>query len=184
MKKILAVLLIAFSLLSLPGCGSGAAPAETSAPAVTAGPAETVQPAETAPPAAAAPVQTAAPAAENKDPNAIDVDLTQLSSKMVYSEVFAMVYEPDQYTGKTVKMKGLFATQEYNGKQLFACIVQDATACCAQGLEFEIADKLVYPDEYPEPGTEITVIGVFDAYEEEIDGSIYIYPVLRNARFA
>ncbi len=102
---------------------------------------------------------------------------------MVYSEVYAMVYEPEQYIGKTVKMHGLFATQDYNGERLYACIVQDATACCAQGLEFEMAEHLVYPDDYPEPGTEITVVGTFDSYKEEVDGNYYIYLVLRNARF-
>ena len=79
-------------------------------------------------------------------------------------------------------MHGNFATQEYNGQRLFACIVQDATACCAQGLEFEPESTLSYPDDYPEPGTEITVIGTFDSYREETDGNTYIYLVLRNAQ--
>lgn len=114
--------------------------------------------------------------------NAVDVDLTKLSSTMVYSEVYAMMTEPEAYTGKTVKMHGNFATQEYNGQRLFACIVQDATACCAQGLEFEPESTLSYPDDYPEPGAEITVIGTFDSYSEEVDGNAYIYLVLRNAQ--
>ncbi len=118
-----------------------------------------------------------------RDPGAVDVDLTQLSSTMVYSEVYAMMVEPEQYVGKTVKMRGLFATQEYNGERLYACVVQDATACCAQGLEFETAEKLTYPDDYPEPGSEITVVGTFDSYQEEVDGNYYIYLVLKNARF-
>ena len=79
--------------------------------------------------------------------------------------------------------EGLVATQEYNGARLYACIVQDATACCSQGLEFEMAEELVYPDDYPDPGTEITVVGTFDSYKEEIDGNYYIYLVLKNARF-
>ena len=101
---------------------------------------------------------------------------------MVYSEVYAMMTEPENYIGKTVKMHGNFATQEYNGQRLYACIVQDATACCAQGLEFEPESTLSYPDDYPEPGTEITVTGTFDSYKEEVDGNTYIYLVLRNAQ--
>ncbi len=93
-----------------------------------------------------------------------------------------MMSEPENYIGKTVKMHGSFATQEYNGQRLYACIVQDATACCAQGLEFEPESTLSYPDDYPEPGTEITVIGTFDSYREEADGNTYIYLVLRNAQ--
>ncbi|MCR5034127.1 MAG: hypothetical protein K6B42_01740 [Clostridia bacterium] len=153
MKKTVIILLALTMLLPLAACGSGAASKE------------------------------ADPAALNQGSGGVDVDLTRLSSTMVYSEVYAMVYEPEQYTGKTVKMNGLFATQEYNGARLYACIVQDATACCAQGLEFEMAEDLVYPDDYPEPGAEITVVGTFDTYKEEADGEYYIYLVLRNARF-
>ena len=42
----------------------------------------------------------------------VDVDLTVLSSTMVYSEVYNMVLEAEGYVGKTVKMNGLFAYGE------------------------------------------------------------------------
>ncbi len=191
MKKALIILLALTMLLSLAACGSSGAREEAYVPAASPSPIAPIQPSETIPSAAptpqseetAAPVPTIAAHEENRNSDAVDVDLTQLSSTMVYSEVYAMVYEPEQYIGKTVKMHGLFATQEYNGERLYACIVQDATACCAQGLEFELAEELVYPDDYPEPGEEITVIGTFDTYKEEHDGNFYIYLVLRNARF-
>lgn len=154
MKITLVVFLVLLILFSLPGCGKGD---------ITAAPVSAPQAAE--------------------DPNAVDVDLTKLSSTMVYSEVYAMASEPEQYKGKTVKMRGSFATQEYNGERLYACIVQDATACCAQGLEFETAESLVYPDDYPEPGAEITVLGTFDSYREDAgNGNYYVYLVLRNAK--
>lgn len=154
MKITLVVFLVLLILFSLPGCGKGD---------ITAAPVSAPQVAE--------------------DPNAVDVDLTKLSSTMVYSEVYAMASEPEQYKGKTVKMRGSFATQEYNGERLYACIVQDATACCAQGLEFETAESLVYPDDYPEPGAEITVLGTFDSYREDAgNGNYYVYLVLRNAK--
>ncbi len=189
MKKALVLLLVLTALLSLTGCGSEAAPVEAAAPAVNSTTPEPTRDAEpvTAPvPTAApeaAPAPTVIPKSEDAAQETADVDLTQLSSTMVYSEVYAMVYEPEQYIGKTVKMSGLFATQEYEGTRLFACIVQDATACCAQGMEFELAENCVYPDEYPQPGEEITVIGTFDTYTEDAgDGNYYIYLVLRNAR--
>ncbi len=109
----------------------------------------------------------------------VDVDLTALSGTMVYSEVYNMMTSPENYIGKTVKMSGLFAYyhDEETGNYYFACIVQDATACCAQGIEFVLADDCVYPDDYPEVDEEICVIGVFDTYQE---GS-YTYCTLRNA---
>ncbi len=185
MKKMIAIVFIALSLLTLSGCGSKAVPAVSASPAETAQPSEAVSsslpaPAVT-PSAVPAPIQTEASISERNDPGTVDVDLTQLSSTMVYSEVYAMATDPEQYIGKTVKMEGLFITQEYNGARLYACIVQDATACCAQGLEFEMAEDLVFPDDFPEPGSEITVVGTFDYYKEDINGDYYIYLVLKNA---
>ncbi len=39
--------------------------------------------------------------------NGVDLDLTVLSSTMVYSQVDNMVYEPDEEIGKTIKKEGL-----------------------------------------------------------------------------
>lgn len=110
----------------------------------------------------------------------IDVDLTTLSSTMVYSEVYNMMCEPDKYMGKVVKMKGEFAIyqDETTGKLYFACIVSDATACCAQGIEFERSGNCTYPDDYPEVGEDATIIGVFETYEE----NGYSYLRLKNAK--
>lgn len=109
----------------------------------------------------------------------IDVDLTILSSTMVYSEVYNMMSSPEKYIGKTVKMKGWFTYyhDETTDNDYFSCIIQDASACCAQGIEFVLADDYIYPDDYPEVSDEICVVGVFDTYEER--GCTYY--TLRNA---
>ncbi len=98
----------------------------------------------------------------------VDVDLTQLSSTMVYSEVFAMMMDPEKYDGKRIKMTGLY--NYYHdamvNKDYSACVVQDATACCAQGIDFVLTDDYDYPEDYPEIDEEITVTGVFNIYQE------------------
>lgn len=128
------------------------------------------------------------PAAEDaEDTAALDIDLTVLSSTMVYSEVYSMMSFPDDYIGKTVKIKGQFAIgYVYNtdgtpdeSAARFACVIADATACCSQGLEFILTGEHTYPDEYPELGAEITVVGTFEWYEE--DGCRYYR--LGNASF-
>ncbi len=119
-----------------------------------------------------APGQTQTPEASGSAGYAVDVpgivDLTALSSTMVYAEVFNMVCAPEDYIGRTVKMAGQFAASEDadTGMIRFSCMIADATACCRQGLEFMLASDAVYPDDYPAPGTEITVTGVFETYEE------------------
>ena len=98
----------------------------------------------------------------------IDIDITVLSSTMVYSVVYCMVLTPQDYLGMVVKMNGQFSYyyDEYTGNEYYTCIIQDATACCAQGIEFIPTDDYTYPDDFPEAGEDITVIGTFDAYIE------------------
>ena len=105
----------------------------------------------------------------------VDVDLTVLSSTMVYSEVYNMLYfYPEDYYGKNVKMTGQFNVYQWVDESgivadmpvAYACIISDATACCAEGVEFVLEGDYTYPDDYPELGTEITVIGEFQSYEE------------------
>ena len=109
----------------------------------------------------------------------VDVDLTQLSSTLVYSEVYNMLSGPDDYIGKTIKMNGSFSVyeDEETGKVYFACYIADATACCSQGIEFTLSGEHVYPDDYPEEGSEIVVQGIFETYEE----NGYTYCQLKDA---
>ena len=93
---------------------------------------------------------------------AVDYDLTQMSSDMVYATVYQMMVAPEEYEGKTFRIDGNFYAAYYEAtkKYYFYCIVQDATACCAQ-------------DEYPEDNAEIVVEGTFETYQEEGDSSLY-----------
>ena len=126
-----------------------------------------------------APAPSPAPDTAPAEGTEIDVDLTALSSTMVYSEVYNMMSSPESYIGKTVKMKGLFAYyhDEATDAYYFACIIQDATACCAQGIEFVLTDDYAYPEDYPEVDEEICVVGRFDTYQE----GEYTYCTLRGA---
>ncbi len=107
----------------------------------------------------------------------VDLDLTELSSTLIYSEVYNMLITPDDYKGKIIKMKGQFNqyTDEQTGKTYNAVIIPDATACCQQGLEFELQNKT---NPNFEQGAEITVVGTFDTYSE---GEL-LYCHLKNAK--
>ena len=96
----------------------------------------------------------------------IDVDLTRLSSTMVYSEVNNMMTTPENYVGKMVRMNGKLAVYKYPERNYYTCIIKDATACCQQGMEFLWAGDHKYPDDYPNEGDGIIVTGVFDIYYE------------------
>lgn len=102
------------------------------------------------------------------DSDAESIDLTTLSSTMVYAEVYNMMVNPEDYIGKTVTMEGEFTILEdvSTGNIYTACLIYDAAACCAQGLEFLLVGDAVYPDDYPEVGDAIKVTGVFETYDE------------------
>ena len=110
----------------------------------------------------------------------IDIDLTILSSNMIYTQVYNMMITPEDYVGKYIKMSGFYTSAEdpSTGKRYHACIIPDATACCTTGIEFVLTDDYKYPDDYPEDGGKVAVEGVFDTYDE--DGNLYC--TLRDAK--
>lgn len=106
----------------------------------------------------------------------VDYDLTQMNSDMVYATVYQMMVTPEEYEGKTFRIDGNFYATYYEAtkKYYFYCIIQDATACCAQGMEFIWDDgSHIYPDEYPEDNAEIVVEGTFETYREDGDENLY-----------
>ena len=172
MKQLFCLLLAVCMALSLCACGKGsekdAGNDMPSSDVEVSAPTESIPtPKEQETPGESKPSQPAA--------GKVDVDLTVLSSTMVYSEVYNMLYfYPEDYYGKTVKMTGQFNVYQWVDESgvvadmpvAYACIISDATACCAEGMEFVLKDDFAYPDDYPELGTEITVIGEFQSYEE------------------
>lgn len=141
MKKILCLALCTSLLFSLVGCSSGTTKDSDSTEPVT----------------------------ETKVAKTFDIDLTTLSSTMVYSEVYNMTSTPEEYVGKTVQANGNFSLyhNETTDKYYYACLIEDAAACCSQGIEFVLKDTSMKPEDYPEIGTPIVISGVFDFYEED-----------------
>lgn len=115
----------------------------------------------------------------NLNSDAKEVDLTILSSTMVYAEVFNMLINPESYNGKTVKMKGDFAAYKpilpdgsTSDREFLACVIADAAACCQQGLEFNLKENDLRNN--LSEGDEITVEGIFEIYQENGYTSIRI----------
>ena len=96
------------------------------------------------------------------------LDLTKLSGTLVYAEVYNIMSSPDDYIGRTIKMSGPYTANYYEPTQKYyhSVIIEDAAACCAQGLEFEWKGEHSYPGDYPENGAKVEVTGVFGSYEE------------------
>lgn len=192
MKKLISVLLSVSFILTLAACGNNAAPRGQ-----TVNQTATVQ--DILDNAGASSSESTANWTSYKSPNAnrnqVDpalapeaetprvtgdlIDLTKLSSTMVYSEVYNMMATPEDYVGKTIIMEGAFDVYETPERNYYACLIADASACCAQGVEFVLSDDLAYPEDYPEPGASIKVTGTFETYLE--NGAKYCQ--LGNASF-
>ena len=115
--------------------------------------------------ATAAAERTSAPSVEDRP---VDLDLTKISGTVVYSQVYDMMMNPDSYMGRIIKLRGSFSYfQNPETKQeYFAALIADATACCAQGIEFVWEGEHSYPQDYPPLDTDITVTGAFNTYYE------------------
>ncbi len=118
-------------------------------------------------PSVSAPSTTATP----------DVDLTTLSSTMVYAEVANMMVNPEQYVGKTIKVRGEFNTIDNpdTGDTHYMIVIRDALACCAQGLEFFPTSGQQFPGDFPSYSTEIELTGIYTSY---LEGDTTFYQIV------
>ncbi len=117
----------------------------------------------------------------NKD--GIDYDLTAMDGDLVYASVYQMMVEPEAFEGKVIKISGRYYASFFdpNNRYYHYVIIEDAMACCAQGMEFVWDDgSHVYPDEYPKDNSYVEVVGTFETYTET-DGQVYCR--LKDASF-
>lgn len=166
MKKVLFIMLCVVALI-LTGCGQKDMTDTTVNAVATAAPAQTVQ---TENPTAV-PIFSEAMGAPASESSAMEIDLTSMSSTMVYSYVFNMISTPDGFIGQRFRIRGTYDEQYWDQTKLtyHYIVIADATACCAQGLEFVLTDSNAA---YPQVGEEFEISGIFGTYEEE--GNLYI----------
>ena len=99
----------------------------------------------------------------------VDYDLTVMGADMVYATVYQMMIDPKSYIGKSFKIRGNYYSSYSKDKDVYYhfCMIKDAAACCAQGLELLWADeKMNRHENCPEEDSLVTVEGVFETYEE------------------
>jgi len=99
---------------------------------------------------------------------AIDLDLSVMSSTIVYAQVTNILTKPDDYLGKTIKARGKISSSrsDETGEYYHFIVFVDSSSCCEQGLEFIWNGEQDYPGNYPKDSTMIEVVGVYALYEE------------------
>lgn len=161
MKRVL-ILLIGFLLTGCVSSGSAATenPAEKSVPVTV----ETVQNGE---------------ANESGSVNTeedIDYDLTVMGSDMIYATVYQMMIDPISYAGKKFKVKGNYYSAYSEGEEKYYhfCMIKDAAACCAQGLELLWQDEdMNMHENCPAEDELITIEGTFETYRDAEGKNLY-----------
>lgn len=109
----------------------------------------------------------------------VDIDFSKMDKNMIYSIVYNIVFEPDQYIGKKMRIRGesYSVFHEPLNATIHTVIVKDATACCVQGLSYILPKGT----EYPEDGLDVEVTGIFETFEN--DGIEYTHlRCSKNAR--
>ena len=117
-------------------------------------------------------------AAPQQTAQVVDVDLTKMSSTMVYAEVYNIMNEPKPYLGKTMKLRGEYYSNYIaeTEQSYHFLLINDATACCEQGIEFVLDGEA----NYPQTGEQVEIVGVFSDYQE--DGVNYCHVVANDLR--
>ena len=105
----------------------------------------------------------------------IDLDLAGMSGTIVYAQVYNLLVDPEPWLGKAIRMAGYYSYYDDAEKGIVyhACVIPDATACCAAGIEFVLGGEYAWPEDYPEAGTDIIVTGRLEMYRE--DGYDYLH---------
>lgn len=98
----------------------------------------------------------------------VDMDLTVLSSTMAFAEIYNMLAKPNDYVGKTIKLKGAYLPfyREDTEKYHHYILTGDAAACCQIELEFVLTGEHSYPDDYPVQNASIELLGAVESYEK------------------
>ena len=107
----------------------------------------------------------------------IDYDLSNYNFTMISSFFFQMLIEPETYENKTFKIKGKFQSFENEedpaALPYFSVIMNDATMCCQEGIDFIWEGNHNWPADYPQQDQVITIVGKYIV--TETDGFTYNY---------
>lgn len=98
----------------------------------------------------------------------LDMDLTAMGPDMIYATVVNIILDPETYAGQTIRISGSYIPiyREKEDKHYHYCLIADAMACCARGMQFVWEDgSHQYPEEYPPEGGFIIVEGTLEVFD-------------------
>jgi uncharacterized membrane protein YcgQ (UPF0703/DUF1980 family) len=148
--------------------------------AATAQPnAAAAQPKPTASQSNAAAAQLNADTAQSGADNVIEI-----REKLFIAQTNDIYLNSEDYLGKTIRLEGLFKTEQYEGDDPYCFVIRYGPGCCGYDgtAGFEVAwtprttddpDANVLVPRYPQEDDWVEAVGTLSSYEE--DGYPYIY---------
>ena len=95
--------------------------------------------------------------------SSVDIDLSRMSQTMALAQMFNILAEPEEYDGKSIRLKGEFSSYlNTEGTVSYTCTVTDNTACCTEMIEFgRNGEDSTAEESMPDEGDLVTVEGTF-----------------------
>ncbi len=91
-----------------------------------------------------------------------DFDFTKINYYVASGIIFDFMIKPEKYVNKTVKIKGQFLSDVYEGKRLLAVVLWDLGGCCPSGLTVVPIEEMKYPSDFPVSGNYATFFGTLE----------------------
>jgi len=102
--------------------------------------------------------------------------IVEIKEKMFISQVNDVYINAEDYFGKTIKLEGLFVTEQFSSRTDPYCyVLRYGPGCCGSdgNVGFEVAWASSKKMSYPEENAWVEAIGELKTYEE--DNSKYLY---------
>jgi uncharacterized membrane protein YcgQ (UPF0703/DUF1980 family) len=109
----------------------------------------------------------------------------EIKEKLFIAQTNDIYLNPEDYLGKTIRLEGLFKTEQYEGDDPYCFVIRYGPGCCGYdgtaGFEVAWTPRAVQKDSsanvlaprYPNEDDWVEAVGTLSSYEE--DGYPYIY---------
>jgi uncharacterized membrane protein YcgQ (UPF0703/DUF1980 family) len=105
----------------------------------------------------------------------------EIREKMFIAQVNDVYLNPEEYLGRTIKLEGLFKSEQY-GEQPYCFVIRYGPGCCGNdgnsGFEIAWNNQDAADKPYPDIDDWVEATGVLQTYEE--DGYPYLYLALSS----
>jgi uncharacterized membrane protein YcgQ (UPF0703/DUF1980 family) len=107
--------------------------------------------------------------------------VVEIREKMFIAQVNDVYLNPEDYLGRTIKLEGLFKSEQY-GEQPYCFVIRYGPGCCGNdgnsGFEIAWNNQDATDKPYPDVDDWVEATGVLQTYEE--DGYPYLYLALSS----